>query len=352
MEFVTQNNYIILILILTFVLFVLLYRYFIYSKKFENKSFWNKLSLNKCFLTKNGVRILVLFLSTVLVAFSLLRPTFGEKLVVTEVNGADVLFVLDVSNSMKAEDMNIGMRKLNRLTASKLLISDMVSTHPENRYGLVLFAGDAFVSSPLTTDTNAFLTFLDTASPNDVTKQGTNLSSALNMSFNRFVENAENKERGKAVILISDGGEEMPEDLPVMGEKMKDASVRVFTLGVGGDNGVPIPEASDVFGRVVYKKHNGKIVYTTLNDKPLKELANITGGEYIHLESGGDLNKVAKELRSLPTSKINKKTNKESKEVFYIFLIFGFLLWVVYIFSNVICVYIKRAKLTLSGNKK
>lgn len=322
MQFATPHNIIIIILLCTLIVSWLLYRAWTQTKYFKTVSFWPTHKTIKSKLTESFTRLFLLGIMTIVTVIALLQPTWGVKTITSTVEGSDVLFVLDVSNSMRALDMSLGRRTLDRLTAAKLLISDLVTAHPENRYGLVLFAGDAFVSSPLTSDTTAFLTFLDAADTGDTSLQGTDMSQALSLALDRFsTTDTEDADRGEAIVLISDGGEDAPADLPVLAETAKNEGIRIFTLGVGGDKGVPIPESQDVFGRINYLTHNGTRVYTTLNEAPLKELARVTDSVYLHLESGADLNTVAKELRTLPTTKRTQTTTQSGAPHFDLFLL-------------------------------
>ena len=298
-------------------------------REFQRTSRWNRMRMHSYSIL--AAKALLLTAALVLVSVALLRPTWGEEKSTVETTGSDVIFLLDVSESMHATDMSLRSQVLDRLTAAKLLISDMVASHPENRYGLVVFAGDAFVTSPLTHDTAAFLTFLQDADPKNVAKQGTDLSQALEMALGRF-ESTEGKEatRGRSIVLISDGGEDAPANLPTLIEQAKKQSIKIFTLGVGSDKAVPIPEGSDLFGNVIYKEHDGKRVYTKLNEAPLRQIAAQTDASYVHLQSGKDLDKVAKELRNIKTSTIIVDENFQKKERYQLFLVPSFIFFMLY----------------------
>lgn len=298
-------------------------------RAFQHTSLWNRMRMQNYSILV--VKTVLLTAALVCIGVAVLRPSWGEATSTVETTGSDIMFLLDVSKSMYATDMSVRSQVLDRLTAAKLLISDMVASHPENRYGLVVFAGDAFVTSPLTHDTSAFLTFLQDADPKNVAKQGTDLSQALEMALGRF-KNTEGTEaeRGRSIVLISDGGEDTPTNLPLLIENAKKQSIKIFTLGVGSDKEVPIPEGSDFFGNVIYKKHNGQQVYTKLNEAPLKQIAAQTGALYVHLRSGKDLDEVAKELRNIKTSTITVDEGAQKKERYQLFLFLSFIFFMLY----------------------
>lgn len=321
-----------LTLILLFVLIGLVW-WWKNENQWWQRSFWRYLSRENNKKIRLTLRFLLLFLSFSLLTFSVFRPQWGENTVVTEKNGVSVLFALDVSKSMKALDMSLKERLLDRLTAAKLLISDMVVKHPENNYGLVVFAGDAFVLSPITFDTDSFINILDSASTDDVIKQGTDLARALQVSLDRFsdTESDNKKASSRAIVLISDGGEEETTALSVQIERAKKMRVPVYTLGIGSVRGVPIPEGRDVFGDIVYKKYHGKTVYTKLNEKPLKKIAHLTGGEYWHLSSGEQLEEIAGKLNTLNSSLIKQESPGGKEDQYQLFLFWSLVSFVVYL---------------------
>lgn len=298
-------------------------------RAFQQTSSWQKMRrYQHSWLVTKTVFLLV---ALILIGIAVLRPAWGEETRTVETTGSDVVFLLDVSTSMRAVDMSVQSQVLDRLTAAKLLISDFVSAHPENRYGLVVFAGDAFVTSPLTHDTAAFLTFLQDADPTNVAKQGTDLSHALEVTLARFKNTkGPESERGKSIILISDGGEDAPADLPLLLEAAKKQAIKIFTLGIGSDKAVPIPEGSDFFGNTTYKKHNGQLVYTKLNEAPLRQIAAQTGASYIHVRSGKDLDAVAEELRNIKTSTLTVTEGTQKEEHYQLFLFLSFLFFTLY----------------------
>ncbi len=346
MEFASSQPYTTIFLIGAIVVLIAFYVRWKTEKNSEKKIFWIRAQKKRCVLNTYKSMLSLLMLSVMLVIFAGLRPSWGDKTESVNEEGSDVIFVLDISNSMKALDMSVSHRPLDRLTAAKIIISDFVSEHPENRYGLVLFAGESFVSSPLTFDTTAFNTFLNSADTNDISTQGTDISKAISLAINRFsnTKSKDDEERGKMIVLISDGGEKTPEDMPLLIEQAKNKGVRIVTLGVGGDKGVPIPESEDFFGNIQYKRHNGKIIYTTLNEKPLQEIANGTNGTYMHLKSGKDIERVANILKKQKTTIIEHGKETTKKERYEIFLLIALALFIIYTITPLLCSLTKKIK--------
>ena len=273
--------------------------------------------------------MLFLAFSFIFLFVSILRPVWGANRKTVEAEGIDIVFTLDVSQSMKALD--IGNGSVDRLTLAKDMIAQFASSHPANRYGLVIFAGEAFVSSPLTTDASAFLTFLDGVSHNDVGKQGTDIDAALKASIDRFYSE-QDKKRGRSVVIISDGGENASGDISAFAKVAGDLNIKIFTVGIGSTDGAPIPESRDVFGRVSYKEYQGKTVISKLNEKILKQIAEETGGEYFHAEKDGDLEKISAKLNSLETTSIKTEQNTGLEDRYQYFLLPSFLFFLLYIF--------------------
>jgi Ca-activated chloride channel family protein len=209
-------------------------------------------------------------------------------------NGVDVVIALDVSRSMLSQD-----EKPTRLDKAKQLIYQLTQQLQGNRMGLVVFAGDAYLQMPLTTDISATKMFVSNASPNLVPVQGTNISNALSVS-DASLDIKEKKY--KAVILITDG--EDHEDKAVeTAQQLADHGVVVHTVGVGSAEGVPIMEP----GTEEYKKdENGQTVISKLNENLLHQIAAATNGTYHLLTNTADVvNGLSAELNRMEKKTIN-----------------------------------------------
>jgi len=190
--------------------------------------------------------------------------------------GLDVVLALDVSNSMLAADAT----GRTRLVAAKEFITKLVAAMPENRFALVLFAGQAYVQTPLTYDHSATQLFVASANPSSITAQGTGVTEALQKSEAVF---AEDLDRYKAVILITDG-ETHDEGAPEAISQMTLKGVMVHTVGIGSAAGAAI---IDPVTREVKKDAEGNIVLSKLNEPLLQQLATASKGVYINLKGAG-----------------------------------------------------------------
>jgi Ca-activated chloride channel family protein len=190
--------------------------------------------------------------------------------------GIDVVIALDVSKSMLAQDL-----QPSRLDRAKQLIINLMNEMPNDRIGLVLFAGKAYLQMPLTTDHNAARLFVASAGPGSVPQQGTVVSQALKMSAGVF----NNKEkRFKSVVLISDGEDHDPDALKTATE-LAEQGVMVNTIGLGTPEGTTITEP--VTGEIK-KDETGNTVISKLNEEELKQIAATTNGVYNRLQSSNE----------------------------------------------------------------
>ena len=216
------------------------------------------------------VAVLFALALCILAATNLRTPLNNGK---EETAGIDVMIALDVSKSMLGNDI-----KPSRLERAKQLVSLIIDNSENNRVGLVIFAGKAYLQMPLTTDLSEAKLFLSNASVDAVPVQGTNISEALELC-NNSLDTKEKKH--KAIVLISDGEDHDPEANNTA-SKLSDDGVVIYTIGIGTADGSPIMEP----GTGTYKTdENGKTVISKLNEDELKEIASKTGGNYFHMEN-------------------------------------------------------------------
>ncbi len=202
--------------------------------------------------------------------------------------GIDVVIALDVSKSMYAVDL-----QPNRLERAKQMIVKLMDEMPDDRIGLVLFAGRAYLQMPLTTDHGAAKLFVTSASPDAIANQGTVIADALQMSANAF--NAKER-RFKSVVLISDG-EDFDLNALDKAKELADQGVMVNTVGVGSPDGSKIVDPATGENK---KDAMGNEVITRLNESELKEIAQKTNGTYVHLETTDDtVNAILKQLSQI-----------------------------------------------------
>lgn len=287
------------------------------SKKFPKSIF----SFNKNLLILKKIFLVFSFFFLII---GILRPQWGVSEQEIESKGIDIVFTLDISQSMNAFDFEVSGRKIDRLAISKAMIKEFVKQYPQNRFSLVVFAGDSFTTCPLTLDHEAFLTFLEGISTDDAKTPGTNLEEALATSLSRFQRDEEEKEkRGNLIVLLSDG-EEMEGDFSESVEMAKLDNIPIVTVGIGNKEGSLIPTGRDMFGEIMYKKYKGEYVRTKLNEEPLQELANMTNGKYFHPQSAKEFLEIHSETEDLQKEVLKKIATKKGEQFQY-FLFFSFL---------------------------
>ncbi len=325
-----QSKYLFLMIPLFIMGLFFIYKIYLQSKQFNSASL-SKMRNYEYSRINFYLKNIFLFLSFILLIFSVLRPAWGEKKSAIEVYGSDIIFTLDVSKSMNALDFESQGRTISRLQGAKEMIADFVAAYPQNRYGLVVFAGESFVSTPLTIDLNAFLTFLEGVDSGDVAMQGTNIAEALKASIDRFYSE-QDKTRGRSIVLISDGGEKNNNDFEDFFKLIKKMNIAMFTIGVGGDREVPIPDSRDFFGRAIYKQYKGKTVMTKLEEGVLKQIADKADGKYFRIKKKDDLKKINQELKKLKATAIKSKEKTGLEDRFQYFLFPALLFFLAYIF--------------------
>lgn len=257
--------------------------------------------------SKAWVRLSLFSVGFLFFVIGLSRPQIGAKLKEHETKGAEIMIVLDVSNSMLAEDYSP-----NRLERAKLAISRLVDKLRDDRIGLIVFAGNSFVQLPITTDYVSAKMFLNSISTESVPVQGTAIGEAINTAMRSF---SAQSEKSRAIVVITDG--ENHEDDPVAAAKQAaELGVRVFTIGVGSPEGKPIPMDGELL-----KDKNGEIVVTRLDEKVLQEVAQAGNGVYVRAgNSEFGLNPVIDDIKKMDDEKYSSIVFEEFDEQFMYFL--------------------------------
>jgi len=256
---------------------------------------------------KVWVRLVFFSLGFFFFVVGLSRPQIGAKLKEHETKGAEIMIVLDVSNSMLAEDYSP-----NRLERAKLAISRLVDKLRDDRIGLIVFAGNSFVQLPITTDYVSAKMFLNSISTESVPVQGTAIGDAINTAMRSF---SAQSEKSRAIIIITDG--ENHEDDPVAAAKQAaDMGVRVFAIGVGSPEGKPIPMDGELL-----KDKDGEIVVTRLDEAVLQEVAKAGNGVYVRAGNNEfGLNPIIENIQRMDDEKYSSIVFEEFDEQFMYFL--------------------------------
>ncbi len=330
MEFTNLTGSNIAFVLVTIVIAVILVSINIHNYKrisahFSPRALLKMLPGNKPFATY-PLKSYLIFLSLAGLLIAYIGPTWGSATERVKSEGADIVFTLDVSQSMRAFDFARGNRPIDRLEMAKAMIKNFVQEHKNHRYGLVIFAGDAFTLSPITLDTDAFLNFVQTVDFSDVKKQGTNLRLALETSIERLQQgDISGEQRGRMIVLITDGEEQQGDIAPVLGTA-KDVNIPIVTVGVGSTEGsmIPIPNR---FGGYDYKRYNNEPIVTKLNEEPLKEIAAETNGLYFHPQTEAQFLQISSATEELATTEISGETKQTLANRYQYFVLLAFLLF-------------------------
>jgi Ca-activated chloride channel family protein len=283
-------------------------------KKFGDEALVSRL-MPSYSVGKTWIRLVLFSIGFIFFIIGLSRPQIGARLKEHETRGAEIMIVLDVSNSMLAEDYSP-----NRLERAKLAISRLVDKLRDERIGLIVFAGNSFVQLPITTDYVSAKMFLNSISTESVPVQGTAMGDAISTAVKSF---SLQSEKSRAVIVITDG--ENHEDDPVAAAKQAaELGVRVFTIGVGSPEGKPIP-----FEGELLKDKNGEIVVTRLDESILKDVADAGNGLYVRAgTSEFGLNPVIDQIKKMEDEKYSSVVFEEYDEQFMNFFAIALIFFV------------------------
>src|SRR5882672_4285372 len=224
-------------------------------------------------MTRFALQLLGLALAIV----SLAQPRWGYTFEDVKRKGLDLLIAVDTSRSMLSNDV-----QPNRLDRVKLAIQDLIGQLQGDRVGLIAFAGRAFLQAPLTIDYDAVIEAVNDLDTKTIPEGGTNISSAITLATQSFGKSA----MGNRALIIFTDGEELSGDAAKTAKAAADAGVRIFTIVVGTPQGSLIPVTSDNGETSFVKDSAGQVVKSKLDDKRLREVAEATGGFYLHLENG------------------------------------------------------------------
>ena len=255
-------------------------------------------------LVKFVLAELILTLLILIVA----RPQIGNKIANnTSREGIEVIMTLDISNSMLATDV-----VPSRLDKSKLMVEGLMNKFTKNKLGLIVFAGDAFVQLPITSDYVSAKMFLDNINPSLIGTQGTDIGKAINLAMHSFTPNTQT---GKAIVVITDG-EDNEGGAEAMAKQAQEKGIKVFILGIGSTQGttIPMPNGEDL------RDANGNIVKTHLNEEMCKKIADAGHGVYIHVDNSSVADALLeKELGKLQKGEINNVVYSDYDEQFQAF---------------------------------
>lgn len=254
-----------------------------------------------------NVKFWLAMMSVALLAVVIARPQFGSKMESVTRQGIEVVIALDISNSMLAEDI-----APNRLEKSKKIISKLIDKFDNDKVGLIVFAGDAFVQLPITNDFISAKMFMETISPALINRQGTDIGAAINLAMKSFTPD---KEVGKAVIVITDG-ENHEGGAEEAAAAASQNGMAVYILGVGSLDGAPIPAS----GSNDYRRDkDGNVIVTKLNEEMGQNIAKAGNGAYIRVDNTNNAQRLLeKELDKLAKADVTTEVYTDYDEQFYL----------------------------------
>lgn len=247
-------------------------------KRFGDKDLLLQLSPTRS-AARFNLKFWLLQAALALMIIMVARPQMGSKVSTQKREGIETIIALDISNSMMAQDV-----APSRLEKSKLMVENLIEKFNNDKIGLIVFAGDAFVQLPITSDYVSAEMFLDNIDPSLIGSQGTDIARAINLSMQSFTQDAAT---GKAIIIITDG-EDHEGGAEQAAAAAQKKGINVFVLGIGSDQGAPIPDSKGGY----MKDAEGETVISRLNEDMCRKVAAAGKGTYIHVD-----NSTAAELR-------------------------------------------------------
>ena len=281
---------------------------------FANKALLKRLSPNKS-VFKSTLKIVVLSLAFICFILALVNPKMGTKLETVKREGLDIVFAIDVSKSMLAEDI-----APNRLEKSKQLVTQIINSLASDRIGIIAYAGKAFPQLPITTDYGSAKMFLQNMNTDMLSSQGTAINEAIELGITYYNKD---DDTNRVLIILSDG-EDHSEASTSIAEQASDEGIKIFTIGVGKAKGGPIPLKRRGVLTGYKKDKNGETVITKLNEETLKQIAETSDGSYINGASTKTVvDTIKNELNKLDRSEIESKQFADFEDQFQWFLGFG-----------------------------
>jgi len=289
------------------------------QKKFANTKALKSLSPDKSKF-KPWLKVIVLSLAIASLSLALVNPKIGTKIETVTRAGVDVVFALDVSKSMLAEDI-----APNRMEKSKQLVTQIINSLGGDRVGIIGYAGSAFPQVPITTDFSTTKLFLSSMNTNMVSSQGTAITEAIKMAETYYNDE---DQVNKVLFIISDG-EDHEGNISAIVNEAANSGIRIFTIGVGTVNGGPIPIKRNGILQHYKRDENNEQVITRLNTETLTEIANGANGKYIDGSNTKDvIEEVTRILNSMNQKEFEAKQFTDFKDRFQWFLGLALLLLV------------------------
>jgi len=287
------------------------------QKRFADSSLLKRLAPNRSSF-KSTVKLAFLLAGLVFLVLGLVNPKIGTKLETVKREGVDIVFAIDVSKSMLAEDI-----APNRLEKAKRIVSEIINQLASDRIGIIAYAGQAYPQLPITTDYGAAKMFLQSMNTDMLSSQGTAINAAIDLASTYYDDS---QQTNRVLFIVSDGEDHSESATINAVEKATQNGIRVYTIGVGQAKGAPIPIKRNGIVESLKKDNQGEVVITKLNENVLTEIADRGNGEYIdgsNTESAVEY--IKEELNRMDKTEFEAKQFAEYKDQFQWFLAAGFL---------------------------
>ena len=261
----------------------------------------------------------LVMLALALLIIAAARPQYGQKEKTVKRQGIEVMFALDISNSMLAEDV-----APNRLDRAKQMLSKLIDQMVDDKVGLIVFAGEAYTQLPITCDYVSAKMFLNTITPDLIRTQGTAIGDAIMTSMASF--GGEESDASRAIILITDG-ENHEDDAIAAAKAANEKGIKIFVVGIGKPDGSPIP----IPGTNNFRKdRNGNVVVSKLNEQMCRDIAAAGQGLYVRCDNTNTATRaLQKELNTLATSEIETKVYADYNEQYQGFVLLALLILII-----------------------
>lgn len=262
---------------------------------------------------KSTLKLILFILGISFLTLGLVNPKIGTKLETVKREGVDIVFAVDVSKSMLAEDI-----APNRIDKAKRLVSEIISELASDRIGIIAYAGQAFPQLPITTDYGAAKMFLQSMNTDMLSSQGTAIDQAIELATTYYDDE---DQTNRVLFIISDGEDHSERSILNTVDKATEQGIRVYTIGVGKNKGAPIPIKRNGVVESLKKDAQGEVVITKLNEEILNDLASNGNGKYIDGSNTEEALTIIKdELNQMDKKEFEAKQFSEFKDQFQWFL--------------------------------
>lgn len=270
--------------------------------------------------TGDKVRLFTLLIAVMMFIIALAGPKLGTEVREIQRRGLNLMIALDLSRSMNAVDVNP-----SRLSKAKIELSRLVNRLQGDRIGLIVFTDEAFIQVPFTTDYSAFRLLLDIANTDQMPSSGTNFHSAMARAIESFESNESQAGAANVLLFVADGENHGPSYENAL-NRLIDMGVVIFTVGIGTEEGGPIPiHSNNTFQSGYHRDMNGNVVTTRLGSETMRDIALKAGGEYYEIQSGRDnIEPFFSKLEELERGEFSTQEFADYKNQYQVILLIGF----------------------------